>query len=99
MPAQRAGFGHDLNMRHLPDLIVEEPGTEPEHADEVVDAAAETVPNTVFRNAAHARAVIHVDLHHARAAELAERGEEAVHVLEHGQSFQCGAAISLQRAA
>src|SRR5512138_3112505 len=95
---QRTGFNHHLLMGHLTDLIVEQPRAQPEHSDEIVDPAREPVPDAVFGHAAHARPMIHEDLGHARAAELAERGEEAVHAHEHREPFERGAAIDLERA-
>ena len=75
------------------------PGAHPAHGDEIVAAGDGPVQRAVFRHAVPARPVVDLHLHDARALELHERGQEAVHAAEHGQAPGHVRAHDLQRAA
>src|SRR5437868_4458022 len=86
-------------IRDPPDPVTQHPRLEPPHAQKVANPSEEAVPDTVLRVAVSARPVAHGNLRHTRAAELAERGKEAMRAREERQSFQGLAPVGLERAA
>ena len=71
----------------------------PGQREQVCDAAAEAVPDAVFRDTGHARAVVHGDFLAAFAAAVDEHGQEPVDAVEAEQTVQRLAAEDAQRAA